>query len=140
VALSDDSQLNDVDYARIADFRHALRRFLFFSEQAAAKESLKPQQHQALLVIRGRPAGTTTVGDLAERLCVKHHTAVGLVQRLEMAGLVDKTPHAHDRRVMVLQLTAEGSARLERLTKAHRAELKHLGPEIQSLLTTLDRS
>lgn len=136
---SEDLHLTDADYARIADFRHALRKFLFFSEQAAAAESLKPQQHQALLVIRGRPAGTTTVGALAERLCVKHHTAVGLVQRLEMAGLVDKQPSAHDRRVMVLQLTAEGSARLERLTQAHRTELKHLGPEIAALLSTPDR-
>jgi DNA-binding MarR family transcriptional regulator len=132
--------LTDADYARIADFRHALRKFLSFSEQAAADEGLMPQQHQALLVIRGREAGTTTIGVLADRLCVKHHTAVGLVQRLEAAGLVNKQPSAYDRRVIVLQLTAEGSARLERLTQAHRAELKDLGPEMIALLSKLARS
>src|SRR5262245_58201354 len=130
--------LNDSDYARLADFRYALRRFLHFSERAAAAEGLKPQQHQALLAIRGRAAGSTTVGVLAERLKLKHHTAVELVQRLEAAGLLAKHPSPGDRRSMVLELIAEGSARLERLTLVHRRELKHLGPEIISLLFSLD--
>lgn len=127
--------LTDRDYARLADFRHALRRFLHFSEQAAAAESLTPQQHQALLAIRGRAAGTTTVGVLAERLCLKHHTTVELVQRLEAAGLVTKRALPEDRRVMVLELSAEGAARLERLTVSHRAELRKLSPELVALLS-----
>jgi DNA-binding MarR family transcriptional regulator len=131
--------LLDADYAKLADFRHALRRFLHFSEQAAASEKLTPQQHQALLAIRGRAPGTTMVGVLAERLCLKHHTVVELVQRLESAGLVTKKASPSDRRAMVLALTPEGSARLERLSRAHRNELKHLGPEIVNLLASLHR-
>lgn len=130
--------LTDADYTRLADFRHALRRFLHFSEEAAAGEMLKPQQHQVLLVIRGRETGTTTIGVLAERLCVKHHTAVELVQRLETAGLVTKHTSPTDRRAMVLALTVEGSARLERLTRAHRNELKQRGPELLEFLSLLD--
>lgn len=133
------STLTDADYTRLAEFRYALRRFLHFSEGAAAKEDLTPQQHQALLVIRGREAGTTNVGVLAERLCLKHHTAVGLIQRLETAGLVSKQASPGDRRIMVLALTPEGAARLERLTRAHRDELEHLGPEILPLLSTFHR-
>lgn len=132
--------LTDADYARLADFRYALRRFLRFSEEAAATEFLKPQQYQALLAIRGRAPGTTTVGVLAERLCVRHHTAVELVQRLEIAGIVAKHASPEDKRVMVLEVTKEGSARLERLARAHREELKHLGPKILNVLSSLDRS
>lgn len=132
--------LTDADYTRLADFRHALRRFLHFSEEAVAKEMLKPQQHQVLLVIRGREPGTTTIGVLAERLCVKHHTAVELVQRLEAAGLVTKQVSPTDRRAMVLALTPEGSARLERLTRSHRNELKQRGPELLEFLSHLDQA
>lgn len=130
--------LTEADYARLADFRYALRRFLHFSEQAAAGEMLKPQQHQALLAIRGRAAGTMTISILAERLRLKHHTTVELVQRLETAGLVSKQAGEHDRRLMVLSLTPEGSSRLERLTLAHRTELRHIGPELLRLLPDIE--
>ena len=129
--------LTDADFARLADFRHDLRRFLHFSEQEAAAENLTPQQHQALLVIRGRAPGTTTVGVLAERLCLKHHTTVELVQRLEKAGLLTKRPSPDDGRLLVLEATAEGVARLDRLTRSHRAQLGLLGPEIMNLLSDL---
>lgn len=129
--------LTDADFARLADFRHALRRFLHFSEQEAATENLTPQQHQALLAIRGRAPGTTTVGVLAERLCLKHHTTVELVQRLEKAGLLTKRPSPDDGRLLVLEATDEGTARLDRLTRSHRAQLALLGPEIMKLLSDL---
>ena len=132
--------LNDADYARLADFRYALRRFQSFSEQAAATEALTPQQHQALLIVRGRDTGTTTIGIIAERLCIKHHTAVELVQRLETAGLATKQASPADRRVMVLTLTEEGSARLERLSLTHREELRRLGPELLASLSTLSQA
>lgn len=129
--------LTDADFARLADFRHALRRFLHFSEQVAATENLTPQQHQALLAIRGRDPGATTVGGLAERLCLKHHTAVELVQRLEKAGLLTKHGSAEDGRVLVLRLSEEGQARLDRLSRSHRAELEQIGPKIMKLLSDL---
>ena len=138
--MPDPQALADSDYAQLAEFRYALRRFLNFSEQAAAGEQLTPQQHQAMLVIRGRPRGTTTIGILAQWLCLKHHTAVELAQRLEKAGLISREHSADDARVMLLGLTEEGEGRLERLTLSHRAELKLLGPKIIKLLSSLDPS
>lgn len=129
--------LLDADYARLADFRYALRRFQSFSEEAAATEAITPQQHQALLMVRGRESGTTSIGILAERLCLRHHSAVELVQRLETAGLVTKDASAADRRVIVLTLTEEGLARLERLSLTHREELRRLGPELIASLSAL---
>ena len=82
------TKLSDADYVRLADFRYALRCFLEFSEIAAANEGLTPQQHQALLVIRGSPAGTANVRRLAERLRICHNTAVELAKRMEASGLI----------------------------------------------------
>lgn len=131
------SKMTDSDFARLAEFRYALRRFLQFSGHAAEAEGLTPVQHQALLVIRGREAGTTTIAILAERLCLKHHTTVELVQRMETSGLLRKLTAAEDRRAVILQLTPEGTRRLERLTVMHRAELRQAGPEILELLNAL---
>lgn len=131
--------LTDADYARLANFRHAMRCFLEFSELAASKEGLTPQQHQALLVIRGSEGATTTVGRLAERLRVRHHTAVEQAQRLEAAGMISRETNPKDRRSVLLRLTPEGDAMLERLSLAHRAELCELSPQIMALLENLTR-
>ena len=132
-----DDALTDEDYRSLADFRYVLRRFIHFSEQAAAEEDLTPRQHQALLAIRGNREGATNVALLAARLCLKHHTVAELVQRLEKSGLIHKAASAEDGRSVVLSLTAEGQERLNRLTISHRAELKHIGPEIIKRLSKL---
>lgn len=131
-------RLSDADYTALADFRHALRCFLEFSENAAAAEGLTPQQHQALLVVRGTPGSIANIGRLAERLRVKHNTAVELAQRLEAAGLVTREPSTEDKRSIVLSLTSLGSAKLETLTRIHRRELTQLSPDILGLLHSLD--
>ena len=130
-------KLTDADYVRLADFRHALRRFLHFSEQAAAAEGLTPQQYQAMLAIRGSSAGPPNVVTLAERLCLKHNTAVELIQRLEKSGLIHKLPSPHDGRSVVLGLTEEGLELLDRLAISHTTELKHIGPEILKRLSKI---
>ena len=132
-------QLSDEDYWRLADFRYALRRFLDFSAKAAADEGLTPAQHQALLVIRGCPAATATVGRLAERLCIRPNSAAELAQRLEAAGLISRETCTSDRRTVLLQPTREGEAKLEVLTRAHRNELRQIGPEITVLVRRLGR-
>ena len=131
-------KLSDADYSRLADFRYALRCFLEFSESAAARENLTPQQHQALLVIRATPGGKATVRRLSERLRIKHNTAVELAQRLEGAGLIDRQPSEEDGRALCLSLTAEGASKLETLTHVHRAELRQLSPEIVALFQSLE--
>lgn len=129
--------LTDEDYQRLADFRHALRRFLFFSEQAAASEDLTPQQYQAMLAIRGSSVGPPNLATLADRLCLKHNTVVELVQRLEKSKLIHKRPCPDDGRAVVLGLTKEGLKRLDRLAASHTAELKNIGPEILKRLAKI---
>lgn len=126
----DFSELRDDDYCRLADFRYALRCFLDFSEKAAANEGLSAQQHQAFLVIRACATGEATVGFLAQRLLIKHHTAVGLAQRLEANKLLSRRKNPADARSVLLSLTLDAEERLARLSAAHRAELEQLGTEL----------
>lgn len=126
------------EYHALAAFRHAVRRFLEFSAAAARAAGLTPQQHQALLAIKGFSSRQpVTVGKLAERLCVRPHSAVGLVDRLSRRGLLQRTPARDDRRQVRLRLTARGEALLARLSAAHRAELKQVGPELRRALEKL---
>jgi DNA-binding MarR family transcriptional regulator len=131
--------VSQTEYETLAAFRYALRQFLHFSERAAQEVGLTPQQHLGLLAIRGFPdrAGIT-IGDLAERLKRKHHSVVGLIDRLSAQKLVSRSTGKDDRRQVYVTLTPRGSAVLEKLSAAHRAELRRIGPEIKSLLEQLD--
>jgi len=123
------------DYRELAAFRHQLRLFLHFSESQAREHGLEPQQHQALLALKGIPEGRRpTIGDLAERLLLRHHTTVELVNRLESAGLVQRRPGTEDRREILLHLTAKGSRKLASLSVAHQEELRIKGPELAHVL------
>ena len=129
--------LTDADYQRLADFRRALRGFFAFSKSAVESVGLAPQQYQALLAIRARQTATAeySIGDLAEELYIRHHTAVELVDRLEKAGLIVRKPGAKGRRVIPL-LTAEARAVLARLAKMHLAQLRRYAPEMARHLWT----
>ncbi len=130
-----DPDLSSADYHRLAEFRYLLRRFLAFSSGAAEAEGLTPQQHQALLSIKGHPERCAlTVGELAERLCIRHHSAVGLVDRLESRGLVLRRLNDDDQREVWITLTPDAEARLANLTAAHRTELRRMAPLLQTLL------
>ncbi|MES1195852.1 MAG: MarR family transcriptional regulator [Steroidobacter sp.] len=132
--------LRKSDYETLAAFRYLLRRFIHFSEQAAKAHNITPQQHQALLAIKGFPErDQVTVGELAERLQLRHHSAVGLVDRLVKEKLVMRKP-GKDRREVLVQLTDHGEQVLAGLSHAHRAELKKLGPQLRRLLQELDHS
>lgn len=125
-------------YESLASFRFALRKFLRFSEDAAGAAGLTPQQHQALLAIKGFPGRDyVTVGELAERLQIKHHSAVGLVDRLVLEKLVQRDASAEDRRCVNIRLTARGEAVLEELSALHREQLRRIGPELSTLLQSL---
>lgn len=130
-------KMNDADYTRLADFRFALRRFLEFSASAAHGEGLTPQQHQALLVIRGSFGAKSSVGRLAERLCLKPNTAAELAKRLETGGWINRETNVQDRRTVDLSLTTTGETILESLSQAHRRELRQIGPEIAELFQSL---
>src|SRR5690242_18049446 len=133
-------KLKSADYRTLAEFRLLLRRFLTFSEEAARKSGLSPQQHQALLAIKGFAGDQTpTVGDLASHLHVRHHSAVGMVNRLAKAGYLRREHHKADRRRVGLSLTPAGEKLLARLTAAHRDELRMITPSLQKLFAKLGK-
>ncbi|HLH89969.1 MAG TPA: MarR family transcriptional regulator [Xanthobacteraceae bacterium] len=128
-------RLRPADYRRLAEFRYLLRQFLMFSEEAAERAGLTAQQHQALLAIKGSGAAQPlTVGELAGRLGIKHHSAVGLADRLLAKSLVRRRAGLRDRRQVMLRLTPRAERLLARLSAAHRAELERLAPLLQELL------
>ncbi|MGE3539267.1 MAG: MarR family winged helix-turn-helix transcriptional regulator [Candidatus Tectimicrobiota bacterium] len=126
------------EYELLAAFRYALRQFLHFSEAAAGAAGLTPQQHQALLAIMGFPGrAQVTIGELADRLYIRHHSAVGLVNRLTTLGLVQRELGPSDRRQVYVRLTPHGMAILEQLSTVHREEISRIGPHLRTLLERL---
>ena len=135
---ADVADLSLREYQLLAEFRYLLARFLAFSEAAAQEAGLSPRQHQALLAIKGYPgAAEVTVGDLAERLGIRHHSAVGLVDRLVASGYLARRSDSADRRRILLLLTALGEQTLADLSAIHRAELRRITPLLKPLLTQL---
>ena len=133
-----DTSFTGADYRALAAFRYQIRRFLQFSEQATKGEGLEPRQHQMLLSIRaGDEAAGPTIGELAEQLFIRHHSAVGLVDRLAGRGLVARVRGGQDRRQVRVRLTSEGEAVLARLSSVHRAELRNSGPLLVEALGAL---
>lgn len=127
-----------VDYRALADFRYEVRRFQNLSEQAARAAGIEPQQYQALLAIKGLPAeASATVGLLAERLQIQHHSAVELVDRLETHGLLRRIRSQKDRRQVLLRLTARAEEILRRVALPHRAELRSSGLTMLRALQTV---
>ena len=128
-----EDELTQDDYRQLAAFRHAIRRFTGFSAAAAREAGLTPNQHQALLAVKGSGEGEMSVGALSAQLLVAPHTAAELVGRLEAAGLVDKIEDAGDRRRVVLRLTTRAEDILRTLTLVHR-----LAPRLMTIFSDLD--
>jgi DNA-binding MarR family transcriptional regulator len=127
-----------VDYESLSEVRYQLRRFLHFSEQAARDTGLEPQQHQLMLALKGLPAAKRPrVGELAERLQIKPHSTVELINRLAAAGYVRRHRGGEDRREVLLDLTPKGERILMQLSLHHRAELRKSGP---ALIVALKRA
>jgi len=133
-----ENNINRAEYEKLAAFRYTLRRFLRFSEEAAREEGITPQQHQALLAIAGFPEGDRVmISELAERLQLRHHSTVELINRLEAHGLVARATGTADRRRVFVSLTPTGDEVLSRLSLAHREELRRAGPQLSLLLEQL---
>jgi DNA-binding MarR family transcriptional regulator len=120
-------RLRDHDYEDLLTLRTGLRRYLRWSEQQAEDAGLTAAQHQLLLAVRGHSDRRgPTVGEVADYLLLRHHSAVGLVDRADAAGLVQRIRDPEDHRVVRLQLTAAGTKRLEALSELHLEELTRL--------------
>ncbi|MFI5183464.1 MAG: MarR family winged helix-turn-helix transcriptional regulator [Vicinamibacteria bacterium] len=131
-----DRRVSAKEYETLAAFRNALAGFLGFSEAAAAAAGLTPSQYLALLAIKGN-GGTLTIGALAAWLRVHHHSAVGLVDRLEALGLARRKPDPGDRRRVQVVPTRKGDRRVARLAAIHRDELRQVGGTWRDLLDRL---
>ncbi len=130
--------LDTEDYAQLAAFRAAMREFLFFSEQAAAAQGLTTQHYQAMLILRGAPEGVpVTINDMARQLLIKHNSAVGLIDRLALEGLVVRERSLVDGRKVELHLTKQGRSVLASLAGTHRRELKRIAPLMEQIFGRL---
>ncbi len=131
--------VQDDDYRRLLEFRTGLRRFIHWSEEQARAVGLSPAQHQLLLAIRGH-ADTRgpTIGDVADYLLLRHHSAVELVDRAEDAGLVRRVHDRDDHRIVRLRLTARGADKLRRLTAVTLEELARLSPRLRPVWAGLN--
>ncbi len=136
-----DMALEQADFEHLLELRSGLRRFLRWSEEQAKAAGLTGAQHQLLLAIRGHPdpAGPT-VGDLADYLVLRHHSAVGLVDRAVKDGLVRRNADPVSKSVVRVTLTRDGAAKLDTLAEAHVQEIAHLGPTMRTLWRQLEHA
>jgi DNA-binding MarR family transcriptional regulator len=131
--------LSKANYEALAEFRSELRKFLAFSEAAALKAGLTPQQHQLMLAVKGAPARDfLSIGEIADRLLLRHHTIVELVDRLAELGFVERNPDPTDKRKIQVSLSREGNAAIDRLSSIHIEELKNIRPTLRKLLKQFD--
>ena len=126
------------NFKAMAELRYQIRRFLRFSENAARKAGIEPQQHQLLLAIRGLPEGLKpTIGVLAERMQLQHHSTVELIDRLVERGLLCRLRSTDDRRQVLVKLTRDGEQFLKTLSLHHLEELLSTGPKFVKILQSL---
>lgn len=136
--MTADRDLSDREYRALAEFRHALRRFQSFSEEAAREVGLTPSRHQLLLAIRGFPGPEPpSTSDVAESLQLRLHSAGELVARAEAHGLVTRRSDPADARRSLLSLTAAGQRVLSGLSRLHREELRRFRAEMADILDEL---
>lgn len=131
-------RFDDADYRRLLGFRNGVRRFLQWSEEQAAAVGLTPSQHQLLLAIRGHDSDVPpTVGDIADHLLLRHHSCGELINRAEIAGLVERQSDPDDHRVVRVTLSDRAVGLLQALSSQHLAELKRLEPSLRPIWADL---
>ena len=126
------------DFKAMAELRYQIRRFLRFSENAARQAGIEPQQHQLLLTVRGLPdSAKPTIGVLAERMQLQHHSTVELIDRLVERGFLVRLRATDDHRQVLVKLSRDGEAFLETLSLHHLQELQSAGPRFVRVLQSL---
>jgi DNA-binding MarR family transcriptional regulator len=126
------------DYRALAEFRYQVRCFSSFSERAARGAGIEPQQHQLLLALKGLPVDRIpSIGTLAERMCLAHHTTVELVNRLEASALVERSRGVQDKRQVIVSMTPAGERLLGSLSRLHKEQLQSVGPLLRDALDAI---
>src|ERR1700688_5041466 len=132
------STISDTDYRALSELRYRIRHFIQEGVAAAQRPNLEPQQYLMLLAIRGLPQGAVaTISTLAERMALKHHSAVELIDRLETRGLVRRSRSEGDKREVRVSLRAQGSRLLDRVARERLSELKASGAALANAITAL---
>ena len=130
--------LQQPDFCAMAELRYQIRRFLRFSEKAARAAGIEPQQQQLLLALKGLPKGVRpTIGVLAERMQLQHHSTVGLIDRLVERGLLVRLRATTDKRQVLIKLSRDGEEVLRKLSLHHLDELRSDGPRFVKVLQSL---
>jgi DNA-binding MarR family transcriptional regulator len=133
--------MSAAEFRALAEFRHRIRIFLIGSEEAARKAGLEPQQYALMLALRGLPVGLEpSIRELAERMQLRHHSVVELVDRLERRQFLRRERSRSDRRQVILHLTSRGERVLTRLAKQRILELRTAAPALVESLTAVIRS
>ena len=126
------------DYRALAEFRYELRRYLALSDQAARFAGLHPGQYRFLLMLKGLPDGIEpTIGNLAARLGLRHHSTVELVDRLEKRGLIHRERNERHRSFVFVRISPKGESILRRIVASRKVDLKKAGPVLVEALNTL---
>jgi len=134
------SAMSSAEFRALAEFRYRIRIFLNRSEQAARKVGLEPQHYMLLLALRGLPQDREpSIRELAERLQLRHHSVVELVDRLERRSLLRRERSRTDRRQVILHLTPRGERILTRLAAQRIDELRTAAPLLVRALTSVIR-
>ena len=136
--MNSEQELSREEYQALAEFRYQLRRFLRFSEESARSVGIEPQQHQLLLMLKGLPERrTATVGELAERLQIQHHSTVELIDRMVERKLLERMRDESDQRRVIVSLTPYGDEVLRKLSLLSHAELRSTGPALVHTLMAI---
>ena len=128
------------DYRALSEFRYQLRLYLSLSDQAARSAGLHPGQYRLLLIVKGLPERLEpTISNLAERLGLRHHSTVELVDRLEKRGLIYRERSDRHRSFVFVRMTPKGEAVLRKLVLSRKIELQKAGPILVKALNTLTK-
>jgi DNA-binding MarR family transcriptional regulator len=128
------------DFRALAEFRYELRRYFSLSDQAAQSAGLHPGQYRFLLILKGLPDGMEpTISNLAERLGLRHHSTVELIDRLEKRGLICRERNERHRSFVFVRITPKGESILGKLVASRKAELQKAGPILVKALNTLTK-
>jgi DNA-binding MarR family transcriptional regulator len=131
-------EISAAGYRQLAEFRYRIRQFLHLSEEAARSRGIEPHQHQVLLAVKGLPEGTRpNVRTLSQRLCLRHHSTVEIIDRLVEHGAVIRRPSDKDRREVLIELTPHGEELLHQLSVLLWQELKVSGPALSESLSAV---